>query len=543
MQQFVRLARGLASPAILMVVIWCAALIGVAFGPIDYPMQPSPVVLALVAGGVSLFILAHWGGAWFFGAWFRQRPNCPAPSHRVLNRVVIASSLIGIGGIALIALDRLVLSGISNGGYAELLRCAPGLIDFIEVKRTPFLYAGYLAFSFGFASLVLLLLKGEEIRGWAAVLAQFSIVSPVGYALLYSGRMPILFVIVLILSAVLVRFAQGRRPLPQGHHLFIKMVLVVVVFAIYSSAIWSSRQKFCVQMSGLIQELQQRMKDRDVQQALALRSQRAEREQELASGVEGGQHTSPAASQRQDGRREARSPRSALDTISAADLSRMVDDSKVLPAATSLDAAGLLAIMLEAWQVAPRSYVIAAIDSGRLSSRTAMSFLSTYFYLTHGVRVIDTTWRARDRFSPNWGVYEVGILSPVIRVFFPHSDALADMGAQLKAAEIVGFFPTVWAAAYIDFGFAGAVIYVLIWGFAAGWSACGARSSAFATPSLLLVFIIASILLSPVQGPLGIANSALVLFSMLVTGMTIDLVSLKTGSRQESREPRAGALA
>lgn len=573
MQQFVRLARGLASPAILIVVVWCIALIGVAFGPIDYPMQPSPAVLALVAAGVSLFILAHWTGAWFFGIWFRQRPNWSAPSARILNRVVIISSLVGIGGIGLIALDRLVLSGVSASGYAGLLRCAPGLVDFIEIKRTPFLYLGYLTFSFCFASLVLLLLKGEEIRGWAAVLAQLSIVSPVGYALLYSGRMPILFGIVLIISAVLVRFGQGRRPLPHGHHLFIKMVLVVLAFAIYSNAIWASRQKFCVQMSGLIQEMQQRMTERDRQQDLALQSRKAEIKQELATRIEretqekrpanndeekarpqeigpqppAASQLPPAASQlppaaSQQGPAPIPKPLPLPDTISAVDLSRMINDANLLPEATSADVATLLAVMREAWQTRPRAYVVSAIDSGRLSPATAMTFLSTYFYLTHGIRIIDTTWRAREQFSPRWGVYEIGVLSPALRVFFPQSRAVSDMGAQLRAAEIFGFFPTVWAAAYIDFGAVGWVAYILIWGFAAGWSATGARSSPFATPALLQVFVIASIFLSPVQGPLGIANSALVLLSMLVMGVIIDLVNLRIGSGQQSRELGAGAL-
>src|SRR5204862_2532401 len=141
-------------------------------------------------------------GAWCIGRWIARQANVSAPSLRSLNSVVTATSLIGIGGIGLIAFDRGVLSGISNSGYAELLRCAPGLVDFIEIRRTPLLYIGYLTFSFGFASLALFLLKGEEIRGWAAALAQFSIVSPVGYALLYSGRMPILFILVLIVSVM-----------------------------------------------------------------------------------------------------------------------------------------------------------------------------------------------------------------------------------------------------------------------------------------------------------------------------------------------------
>src|SRR5256885_1236950 len=122
MAQFLKVARGLSSPAILILAVWCATLIGVAVGPIDYPKQPSAAVLALVAIGVSLFILAHHGGAWCFRVWLRHRQNLPASPLRILNIVVAATSVAGIAGIALIALDRIVLSGVSNGGYAELLR-------------------------------------------------------------------------------------------------------------------------------------------------------------------------------------------------------------------------------------------------------------------------------------------------------------------------------------------------------------------------------------------------------------------------------------
>ena len=84
---------------------------------------------------------------------------------------------------------------------------------------------------------------------------------------------------------------------------------------------------------------------------------------------------------------------------------------------------------------------------------------------------------------------------------------------------------------------AGAVIYILSWGFAAGWSVFGVRHSAFATPALLSTFIIASILLSPVQGPLGIANSALVLVSIIIVGLAADL-----GGREQNARDAAAAL-
>ena len=554
MQPVVKLARGLSSPAILIVAVWCVTLTSVAIGPIDFPLQPSTPVLVLVAAGLTLFVLAHWAGAKWFGIWLRNRPEIPASSKSILNTAIVATSLAGLGGIALLAFDRAVLSGAS-GGYAELLRCAPELVDFIEIKRTPLLYLGYLTFSFGYVSLMLFLLRGDEIRGLTAILAQFSILSPVGYAVLYSGRMPILFIIVLIVAAALVRIGQGRRPLPYGHHLLVKLVVVFLLFGIYSSAMWPSRQAFCAQMSGLIRELQGRMKERDFARASVLPRTPMEREQEPPSDI---RHPAPADSAPDDAGRKAAAraptpptdvlpklapPRSA-DSISAADLSKRVGETNALRGGGSqvhsATAAALLATMREAWNVEPREYVLSAIESGRLSPDAARSVLSTYFYLIHGVRMLDQTWHARAQFTPHWGVYEVGILSPILRVFFPQNQLLASMSAQLRSAEIYGFFPTVWAAAYIDFGAAGAVVYILIWGFAAGWSAFGARHSALALPPLLLTFILASILLSPVQGPLGIANSAMVLVSMVIVGMAIDLEGLSVGFRRQRREAKQG---
>src|SRR5262249_1394701 len=159
-------------------------------GPIDFPQEPSVPVLVVVAIGVSLFVAGQFAGGWSARAWLQFRPNLSASPARTTNIAVVASSIVGLAGIAMIALDRIVLSGISNSGFSELLRCSSVLIDLIEIKRTPVLYAGYLTFSLGSVALVLFLLKGEEVHGWAAILAQLSILSPVGYSLIYAGRIP-----------------------------------------------------------------------------------------------------------------------------------------------------------------------------------------------------------------------------------------------------------------------------------------------------------------------------------------------------------------
>lgn len=498
---------GLASPAILMTVVWAATLLLVANGPIIYPGQPSAPVLTVVVFGLAIFLLCHWAGKLAFDRWFEQRAKSSHISIQVLNKTVMAASLLGITGIALLAFDRTVLSGVNNSTYSELLRCAPHLVDTVMIRRTPLLYVGYATFSFGFVSVMLFLLHGEEIRGWAAALAQLSIVSPIGYAILYSGRMPILFVLVLVAMSMLVRVARGRTLLPHGHYLVLKTTILVGLFAVYSSAIWSSRQSFCVQMSPLITELQKQKDDR----LRNLGDERTQENQTVGS--------------------------KATEMITPAELNKRFAEAQAQPrlAQTSRSTATALETVLDAWNVQPRGYITSAIETGRLSPRGAMIGIATYFYLTHGVRTVDYVWSARDKFKPHWGVYEIGVLSPLLRIFFPESDRIADMEAEQRAAFIYGFFPSAWAAAFIDFGLVGAIVYVMIWGGLAGWSAAGSRHSRLMTPLLLLVFMLSTVLLSPIQGPLGMANSALVLVSTVVTGLVLDFITLRAVKRDAVR--------
>jgi hypothetical protein len=554
MQQLAGSVRILSSPTVLIISVWSVLLIVVAVGPIDYSNQPSAAVIAIVVVGISLFALAQQAGAWCFRMWRANRPVGPSLPADRLSLVVGLSSCAGIAGIGLIAFDRIFLSGVNNGLYAELLRCSPDLIDVIQIKRTPLLYAGYLLFSFGYASVVLFLLKGEQIRGSAAAMAQLSILSPVGYALLYAGRMPILLVIVLMTAAVLVRLAQGRRALPEGYHLFVKMIVLVLVFGIYSSAMWLSRGSFCMQMkTEAVRELQHRLQERRAELIKAHESRRADIEQEPSkdgreadarASVSPGSRTAPTGKEASDDRLPAaespadvRQDTAPFDAISAGDIGKMIAAAESSPTAGGRDnVTTLLQTMDQAWHTKPRGYVISAIESGRFSPGSVITALSTCFYLTHGVRILDTTWRERDRLSPHWGIYEVGVFSPILRVFLPQNDELLTLKIELQSVGLYGFFPTVWAAAYLDFGMVGAVIYILIWGFAAGWSAFGVRHSILVTPALLLTFVIASVLLSPVQGPLGIANSALVLVSIIVVGLAADL-----GGREQSAAKPAAA--
>ena len=51
--------------------------------------------------------------------------------------------------------------------------------------------------------------------------------------------------------------------MPRGHYLVVKTAVVIGLFAIYSSAIWTSWQNFCIKMSPLIIELQEKQMRRE----------------------------------------------------------------------------------------------------------------------------------------------------------------------------------------------------------------------------------------------------------------------------------------
>jgi hypothetical protein len=154
--------------------------------------------------------------------------------------------------------------------------------------------------------------------------------------------------------------------------------------------------------------------------------------------------------------------------------------------------------------------------------------------------ISDRIWQARQDLPPLWGVYEIGVLSPLIRVFFPHSTILWDMNEQLKATEVYGFFPSSWGAAFLDFGEIGGALYVFFWGLIGGWAYYTCRRANLVLPPTLLSWVLSSVLLSPLQGPLGMANSALVLVSVFALGLFVDVTQLrlnKTGLIDPSLDP------
>jgi hypothetical protein len=184
---------------------------------------------------------------------------------------------------------------------------------------------------------------------------------------------------------------------------------------------WSSRRIFCTQVAGLVQQLREKVGLQEAEWLRALK--RAELEKILAAQQSG---TPFHEIEQQLAKLQQQSPRppqsKPADAIGAADLGKIIDATKALQRGDERQYSPYMSELLlkllkrEAWHTRPRAYVLSVVESGWLSVSSASNLLNTYFYLTHGAFVLGLVWRARAQFSPHWGVYEIGVLSPILRV-------------------------------------------------------------------------------------------------------------------------------
>jgi hypothetical protein len=453
----------LLSPAVLLAIVWCGVFVGFYLGPIRYDHQPTLALLGLVVAGYACFAT---GCALATG--FARVGAGLIPGGR-LAAVVAISGALGIAGIVLLAFDRLFLSGIDGALYAAVLRCSPDLVDQILLTRTPLLYVGYLLFSFAYASTVLFWIYAEDLKGVPAWIGQWAVITPIGYSLLYAGRLPLLLLVALLMGASAARFLRRKSFFPRGHSLAVKAVVALVLILAYSNAIWDVRRSLCevfAQEDGF--DTNQPITANDLKEIVAL------------------------------GEKSAGTPVSAVD--------RLADFREVLG---------------QSWSGRLAGYVEGALAAG-VPEGAIISSLRAWFYVSQSPATMARIFQY-DGFSRYWGFYQIGVLSPIERIFLPSSHIAETMEGELKESGVFGFFASSWGAAYLDFGLAGAAIFLLAWGILGGLGWRLTRDGQSATGALLFSFVVASVFLSPMSGPLGLANSALVLGAFVVAGFAADL--------------------
>ncbi len=281
---------------------------------------------------------------------------------------------------------------------------------------------------------MLLVTNAAEIKPSVARFAQLSACSPIIYALLYGGRMPIFILLFLLLTCCFIRKFHGKTFFPREHALFMKLVILSICFAVYSNHVLVERRQNSNQQSY-------------------------------------------------------------------SDFVNFVVD--------------------QSWGATPKQWMTTLVDDDVVSKDTAMTVMTNSMYLTHGVVSLSKIIDNHKKYTPYWGTYQVGILSPLLRVFYANNNVLSTMKENMVDTKIYGFYTTAWGAWFLDFGFVGAVLFIAAWGYLSGTVMKHARDPARLGSQLILAYCYTSIAVSIFNGPFGISNSFLIFASLVAVAVML----------------------
>lgn len=178
------------------------------------------------------------------------------------------------------------------------------------------------------------------------------------------------------------------------------------------------------------------------------------------------------------------------------------------------------------WDIEPKLWFENKVDNNDISLVTAMNLITNCMYVTNGIAHLNLIINRAERYQPYYGVYQVGILSPLLRVFDKNNTIVETMDSNLKETSLFGYYITAWGAAYLDFGLIGCVIFIALWGFMSGMSAQAARNPEQLGGQLLLSFFYCSIPMSIFNGPFGMSNSFLVFISLIIVVGMLKLATI-----------------
>lgn len=193
-----------------------------------------------------------------------------------------------------------------------------------------------------------------------------------------------------------------------------------------------------------------------------------------------------------------------------------------------------LAVAASRWEMAPTSLADNAVRGGIIPANLAMDWLSIDMYLTHPPTTVQRMVEHWHEFSVYGGLYQIGVLSPITDILMPSLKLSQTMRAELSAIGAYGWFPSAWGAWIGDAGLVGGAISVLIWGWLSGFCYRRTLETSFVGAQLMMSFAYLSILISPLNGPFGFANSFLIFLSFAATCVWLgwrDRAHVKSGPK------------
>jgi hypothetical protein len=167
----------------------------------------------------------------------------------------------------------------------------------------------------------------------------------------------------------------------------------------------------------------------------------------------------------------------------------------------------------------PSPWLDEAVRDGKLPAGQVMDWLSIGMYITHSPTTVQRMVDHWHDMSIYGGLYQIGILSPLTDILAPSLKLSQKMRSELMTAGMYGWFPNAWGAWLGDAGLVFGTLCVFLWGALSGLAYRVVRTGASARTQLMLAFAYMTILISPLNGPFGMANSFLIFASFAAIGV------------------------
>jgi hypothetical protein len=186
------------------------------------------------------------------------------------------------------------------------------------------------------------------------------------------------------------------------------------------------------------------------------------------------------------------------------------------------DYSSFVSVLAERWRLQPSPWIQNAVEQGQLPADSVMNWLSVGVYLTHSLTIVQRMIEHWEELSTYWGLYQVAVFSPVADILLPSLKLPQAMRSELIRTGLYGWFPSAWGAWLGDAGAVFGPICVFVWGVLTGLAYRAVKYASHATSAqLMLPFWYMSVLISPLNGPFGLANSFLIFGSFVVVALFV----------------------
>jgi hypothetical protein len=189
----------------------------------------------------------------------------------------------------------------------------------------------------------------------------------------------------------------------------------------------------------------------------------------------------------------------------------------------------------------PSATTIPATAGGQrpsTSDQALMQFAINYYYATHELPMLDRTLTYEGPLGPYYGAYQFYLASVLVGHLTPWT-LDATMLPQLKSANVYGWFSTAWGGMYLDFGVFGALVGITLCGWLAGLVYRRALVGSGDAAKLLMCYVVAGIIATPVLSIFTISISLPILGALLITAFFLGPAA-NVPLRRLSRLTRAG---